>query len=197
MNFASIVGRHCESMSARPVTATGTMIIDAMTTQSALVPLGQRRSTTALPRLSRCTRRSKARAHNLTATTDTAAPSGWDTGRLVAQERNRHIGEFKPAFVRAASGAPDEPLLFLYRFLQGPGDRHDVEDRRLLDRHGIRRRLARLTGCASAASGHAAAPPSSVMNSRRRIAIPRVNRASRQREAWETVGHRCLVPLRL
>src|SRR6516164_7725318 len=65
-------------------------------------------------------------------------------GRLVAQERNRHIGEFKPAFVRAASGAPDELLLFLHRFLQGPGDRRDVEDRRLLDRHGIRRRLARL-----------------------------------------------------
>src|SRR5262249_52849949 len=65
-------------------------------------------------------------------------------GRLVAQERNRHIGEFKPAFVRAASGAPDELLLSLHRFLQGPGDRRDVEDRRLLDRHGIRRRLARL-----------------------------------------------------
>jgi len=64
--------------------------------------------------------------------------------RLVAQERNRHIGEFKPAFVRAASGASDELLLFLRRFLQGPGDRRDVEDRRLLDRHGIRRRLARL-----------------------------------------------------
>jgi hypothetical protein len=31
--------------------------------------------------------------------------------RLVAQERNRHIGKFKAAFVRAASGAPDE-LLF-------------------------------------------------------------------------------------
>jgi hypothetical protein len=31
----------------------------------------------------------------------------------------------------------------LHRFLQGPGDRRDVEDRRLLDRHGIRRRLAR------------------------------------------------------
>src|SRR5215471_906552 len=65
-------------------------------------------------------------------------------GRLVAQERNRHICEFKPAFVRAASGAPDELLLFLYRFLQSPGNWHDVEDRRLLDRHGIRRRLARL-----------------------------------------------------
>src|SRR6516162_10393520 len=26
-------------------------------------------------------------------------------GRLVAQERNRHIGEFKPAFVRAAAGS--------------------------------------------------------------------------------------------
>src|SRR5262249_19657508 len=44
-----------------------------------------------------------------------------------------------PAFVRAASGAPDELLLFLHRFLQGPGHRRDVEDRRLLDRHGIRR----------------------------------------------------------
>ena len=65
-------------------------------------------------------------------------------GRLVAQERNRHIGEFKPAFVRAASGAPDELLPFLHRFLQGPGDWRDVEDRRLLDRHGIRRRLGRL-----------------------------------------------------
>src|SRR5262249_52878798 len=46
-------------------------------------------------------------------------------GRLVAQERNRHIGEFKPAFVRAASGAPDELLPFLHRFLQGPGDWRD------------------------------------------------------------------------
>jgi len=64
--------------------------------------------------------------------------------RLVAQERNRHIGEFKPAFVRAASGAPNELLPFLHRFLQSPGDRRDVEGRRLLDRHGIRRRLARL-----------------------------------------------------
>jgi len=34
--------------------------------------------------------------------------------RLVAQERNRHIGEFKPAFVRAASGAPNELLPFLH-----------------------------------------------------------------------------------
>jgi hypothetical protein len=38
-------------------------------------------------------------------------------GRLVAQERNRHIGEFKAAFARAASGAPDERRPFLHRFL--------------------------------------------------------------------------------
>jgi len=63
---------------------------------------------------------------------------------LVARERNRHIGKFKPAFIRAASGAPDELLSILNRFLQGSGDRRDVEDRRLLDRHGIQRRLARL-----------------------------------------------------
>src|SRR5262249_41421165 len=65
-------------------------------------------------------------------------------GSLVAQERNRHIGKFKPTFVRATPGAPDELLSFLHRFLQGPGDRRDVEDRRLLDRHGIRGRLASL-----------------------------------------------------
>src|SRR5207247_1498313 len=64
---------------------------------------------------------------------------------LVTQERNRHIGKFKPAFVRAASGAPDELLLSLHRFLKGSGDRRDIEDGRLLDRYGIRRRLTCLT----------------------------------------------------
>jgi hypothetical protein len=55
-------------------------------------------------------------------------------------------------------------IVMTCRFLQGPGDWRDVEDRRLLDRHGIRRRLARLAlvraiperphGCCAAEQRH-------------------------------------------
>src|SRR5215471_629086 len=108
-------------------------------------------------------------------------------GRLVAQERNRHFGDSEPAFVRAASGAPDELLLFLHRFLQGPGNRRDVEDRRLLDRHGIRRRLARLArlrACDDRPCGRAAekrdelAPPHSSTSSARASSIGGTSRPS-------------------